>query len=242
MDFQQRRNDDKHGAIAPEDEDLFDFPVMELTAEGLRERGPLCARNSLEVLVDLVDPALPHAPARETGSRISAPALPVAPRDPFTHELGAVAIEPASVEPHGRRRPASRRSWAVVALLLAVNALGLSLAWRTNASLRADVDDLRAQVAARSISAIERVPTPVSQADTPPPVGSIASPERDAITRAERELQVGEFATARRRLYRALAMVDRVSEPERDAIEPRATVLIGDSYRLEANALRGSKQ
>jgi hypothetical protein len=62
--------------------------------------------------------------------------------------------------------------------------------------------------------------------------------ELSALRMAREEIQAGEYADARRRLARLLAVADRIEAEEREEIEAQASFLIASTYRKQAEAAR----
>jgi len=55
---------------------------------------------------------------------------------------------------------------------------------------------------------------------------------------AREEIQAGEYADARRRLSRLLAVADRIEAEAREDIEAQASFLIASTYEKQAEAAR----
>ncbi|MEO0650269.1 MAG: hypothetical protein AAFZ65_06290, partial [Planctomycetota bacterium] len=65
--------------------------------------------------------------------------------------------------------------------------------------------------------------------------------EPETFDRVRRALDAGDFPSARRQLYAALATADRLEEAQRTSLEAEASFLLADTYRLEALAREASQ-
>jgi hypothetical protein len=91
-------------------------------------------------------------------------------------------------------------------------------------ALQAQIDSLQAQLL--------NVATPVK-----PITGSFAEGEHPVFVQAASYIDEGLYPLARQRLYTLLAIVDNFQPNERDAIESKASYMLADSWRLEAEGL-----
>lgn len=158
----------------------------------------------------------------------------------------------------GRRRKRSLAAapalWLVVGAGLALNAGAFLLLWQSNRSFRHGIEGLRDELvvtvremrlganetraalpAALASEPVAHATAQAQQLQSAPPIEPF---EKTTLTLAEQEIRTGEFAAARRRLYRLLAMADRIDAGLRESIEMRASYMLADSYRLQALARR----
>ena len=188
-------------------------------------------------------PELLPAPTVERPARAASPARPApapAPR-PSARESAAparlsaeVAHEPAP-EPEARpRRAFPRLPRGMVAIALSVTLLNGLLGvvlLRGNARMR---DEVRA-VGHESGDADAGVARAESLA--PPSVESSAffdAEAHPAFVEARDEIARGEYAAARQRIYALLAIIDRLEDPRREAVEAEAQFVLAQTLHLEA--------
>lgn len=235
-----------------EDEDLFDFPRMEWTLEGLKDTSFVGATPSsipqpdqtlASVTAPLPRDSTPQATPVQTlkvepqGVKLVTPAPPPATA-PISHP-------PADVPRPRRARPALLIGALVV--LFALNGVGFWYLWHTRVSLGAGLEGMRTELddAARRLERARRETAARGgtevPADEPVELERIRALERSSIVVAENEIEEGEYAAARRRLQGLLARADSIPSSLRAEIEPRATFLIARSYLDEARARRGEK-
>lgn len=157
------------------------------------------------------------------------------------------------------RRPAGARGWrmpspavlVVVGLLLLSNTGGLLFLWHTSHSFQNGVSAMNQQLVS-TVQAL-RAET-LAQNLQPAPANGAASAgsedahrhasvpleafERTSLSLAREEIQEGEYAAARRRLARLLAVADRIEAGQREEIEAQAAFLLAGTYRKQAEAAR----
>jgi hypothetical protein len=257
---------DPSGMPFDEDEDLFDFPIIEMTLEGLQER----ATASSEVRTLPPDPGPPPAlpkqsqmpaqastmgstpPVASNPAPAPAPIPDMRPK-PVTvaAPLAAVAHQEAIDEEPVASDSIARRVRRVgvriaVALLIVVNAGGFWFLWRTHTRFGSGLDELRAEIdtaskrlerARRDVN--DRVPS--ASFDSTGGLEGIDALERTALQIATDEIRTGDYGSARKRLSRLLARAERMSPGLRAEVEPRAAYLIAQSYHEEARARSGVK-
>jgi hypothetical protein len=270
----------------PDDEDLFDFPAVDLAGQAAPAPvTPPAATPSpvpLPTRAPIATPVTPPAPQAS-----SAPSAPVsarpAPLPPPTDDsqrgplpsAPPIARKPAltSVMPDpiaspalettdspvttGRPRrslPGSRTTW-LVAGVLALNVIGFTILWLSNRSYRSGLEGLRddlvvtmhdlrrnASESAYSVQAAPAEPVPSSSTEHAESQASPLAPhEETTLLLARQEIEDGEHVQARKRLYRLLAVADRIDSDLRKEIEARAMYLVGDSYRRQADVRREEK-
>jgi hypothetical protein len=142
--------------------------------------------------------------------------------------------------------------WLVLGVLV-LNAAGFALLWASNRSYRSGLEGLRddlvvtmhdlrraASETAPSVRAADPIPSNATES-THSPTAPLAPHEETTLLLARQEIDDGEHAQARRRLYRLLAVADRIDAGLRKDIEARAMYLVGDSYRRQADARREAR-
>jgi len=206
----------------PEVEDLFDFQEIETQ------------------LVAEVQPTPVEAPPEAPVA--SAPAPEPLPEPAPEPELAAAAqlvedIEEVLVE---RREQPSMLALAGIAALVLTNVLGLLFLWRTTQSVQSGVQAMNEQFVETLRRQALSSPAPAAgsahaAAEAPAPLEAF---EKSALHMAREEIQAGEYAAARRRLSRLLAVADRIEAEERADIEAQAAFLIASTYRKQAEAAR----
>jgi hypothetical protein len=122
----------------------------------------------------------------------------------------------------------------LVAALVAINVFMVVVVSRSNAALA----DKVAGVGAAASQAPSR---PATEPGHEPSAANERPEGYRSLDLARQEIERGDHAFARRRLYSLLAVVDGIQEPARGDIEARAGLAIGDSYRLQASTLGGSR-
>jgi hypothetical protein len=255
----------EHGQNGPanapfdEDEDLFDFPIIEMTLDGLQERTPGSTSHQRNAPVQPAPPpALPKpaaAPVAASPSGPIAPAPVVVEAKPIpvpAAPLPVARVPDAPIDPPPETpTPAPRRSRMrgmriALILLIGLNATGFWFLWRTHSTLRAGVDDLRAEIDTAAMR-LERARRDATERGGPTistggaTLDAVDALERTAIELATDEIRAGEYGAARRRLSRLLVRAERMSPGLRAEIEPRAAYLIAHSYHDEAQARTGAK-
>jgi hypothetical protein len=235
-----------------DDEDLFDFPSVELTVEGLRDASNLDASGSGATLSSVAAPLPRDVP---TPHRAQAPSTVTTPPPPaFKHVAPAeprTASVPISNPPADVPRPSRRPPLLLVGALLVLfvsNAAGFWYVWHTRTSFGAGIEDLRTELDDAS-KRLERARREVAAqagtavlTDEQIELERVSALERSSVAMAENEIFAGEYGAARRRLNKLLAQADRMSASLRAEIEPRATFLLAKSYLDEAHARQGGKR
>jgi hypothetical protein len=240
-----------------DDEDLFDFPRIELTIEGLRDGSfvgstasviPPPAQTLASVAAPLPREAVSPAPV-QAASTVTTPAAPsikhVTPA-PSTTSHTPITSPPADVRGPSRTRPLLLV--AALVALFGLNGAGFFYLWKTRVSLGAGIDEMRNELddASKRLERARRETaahaTTAIMGDEEAEVSRVAALERSSIVMAENEIFGGEYGAARQRLNKLLAEADRMNKSLRAEIEPRATYLIAKSYLDEARARKGEKK
>jgi hypothetical protein len=242
--------------VAGDDEDLFDFPPIELTLDGLRDgsiAGSMPADPAAARILASVPSALPTEPV--VALRGQSPSTLFTP-DPLafknvTPAAGnspgvPITSPPADVPGLNRTRPLALV--AVLFVLFALNGAGFWYLWRTRVSFGAGIEDLRSELddASKRLERARREAAAQAssalQTREEVELARVNALERSSIVMAENEIHGGDYGAARRRLNQLLAQAERMSPGMRAEIEPRATYLIAKSYLDEARARKGGKQ
>ena len=237
------------------EEDLFNFDDLLMDAFGSLEqepgkepRGALPERKSApaprpvvtaparpRVLQDAQEPAAAPAAA-------SAPAAPMA-QAPIVVQAPAVTVPPTTVVVQPAPQSSSLQQLALGAFLL-VNVVFGVLCWRSLATVRSLVVEQGAasapeDVPPQPVEAPDAVAGPASVAAEPelPFEPPLQLDEAGAgLALALEALEQERFDLARQRLFGLLAVIDRYDERVRPDLEARASFLLGDCWRREAEA------
>jgi hypothetical protein len=245
------------------DEDLFDFASV--ASEADRDEADEDLDQVLASLRDsppdeelLLAPQAPVSPRASEAPPPVAPAQPTAPRAPAPAPEAlappAAAVRAAASEPVAEKvaervhavRPAPRSSLVskgVVAIALSVTLLNSLLALVVLRG-RAGSGDVRAVTteAEHGGGAEEHAPRTPAEARLPDPEGMDATRAHPALDEARAQLSRGEYAAARQRLYGLLAIIDRLEDPRRSALEADCQFLVAQSLHLEAlGRMEGSR-
>ncbi len=128
---------------------------------------------------------------------------------------------------------------AVLAGVALVNLMIVGLVWKSMSTIQTSVERIQTHVA----EATDRLPIPdVKRAELPhaPTIPSAlqAEPEGDeTLERARLAMDRGDFEGARRTLNELLCVADRWPAKTREDVEARASFMLGDTYRMQADAL-----
>lgn len=151
----------------------------------------------------------------------------------------------------------ARTTWLVIGGVVVLNVAAFALVWHSNRSFRAGLEGLRddlavtlhdvrrsASDASSSVQAAQS--THSDPSETPEPRHASSTPlapfEETTLLLARQEIAAGEQVQARKRLYRLLAVADRIDADLRKQVEAQASYLIGDSYRHQADAQREAQR
>jgi len=230
------------------DEDLFDFagvaraPDVEAPLEDIEEI--FASFRDAPPAEELL--AVPSAPGAPPVVRAHVPEPPaVAPS--IAREARTQPSPPAdSEEPVREVVPAARSarfSRGVLGIALSVTVLNSVLAvvmmrGRPEDELQRPDRSLEVEHEPLALAA----PPHPKTADLPDPeeVGPVHS--HPALDEARAEISRGEYASARQRVYGLLAIIDRLPDPRRGALEADCQFLIAQSLHLEALARMGGPQ
>ena len=221
-----------------EDEDLFDFD--EYVAARAAEGSDIDLDELLSALEDLPEelPAAAAAAENEAelagaGAQVASVAGQAAPAARLAGQTVVVA----------GRSPLGRFGIAAIFALTALNAAVVLYSWSANKDLARSM----AAIGERVIETTQEIRNETSlQLET---LESIAGPVAHAdpenyrtFERVEDDLERGDFAEARRKLYGLLSIADRLAPEVREDAEARALFLLADAMRDEAFARLGEAQ
>ncbi len=230
------------------DEDLFDFAgvVREPEADGNEEDLDQIfasfrdAPPSEELLnVPSAPAAVPPAPVPAAASAPATPARPAAPAPTAPRAPAA----PSAPEPTHELAPVARGtrlSKGVVAIALAVTALNSVLALvvlraRPSGDAGVVASEPESDSAHGALAAAPHTPAMA----LPEPETIDASLSHPTLDEARAQISRGEYAAARQKVYALLAIIDRLEDPRRGALEADCQFLIAQSLHLEALARMG---
>lgn len=240
------------------DEDLFDFAGIS------RDPGASEPEEDLEgIFASLRDDppaedllAVPAAPATAPlrPAPASAPAAHRADEPRTQAPLSPARLAAKLAKDSSELRPAApelvpaARSWrfskGAVAIALAVTVLNSGLAV---VMLRGRKDDGGARLEGRMEPEHREhdalaAPPRAAQASLPDPEAVDAVHDHPALDEARAQISRGEYAAARQRVYALLAIIDRLEEPRRGALEGDCQFLVAQSLHLEALARMGGTE
>jgi hypothetical protein len=207
----------------------------------------------LDLDLDEDEVAVQPAPARTAKPRKAGAAAARAQGrdDEEDDDLDEAAARPRVRRTRRRRRERGATTHAVtfltkgaVVVLIAMTLLNVSIAFVTFSSatgMRSDLEAASRQMADAALEIRDKVgeQTDAVRHQFLP----IAPPTLDAhptFDRAVADIEVGDHAEARRRIYALLAVVDRQPVDLREDLEARAEFLLARSYHAEAAAIAGS--
>jgi hypothetical protein len=172
-----------------------------------------------------------RVPASEVVTASAAAVEPVLP------EAQALP-EPAPALPAGKSRtrsPGFTRSLVGIAIAVTVINSGVAVTLLRGRAETAHAD---------GGEAMKSEPTPASapvrpESTLPDPSTLAGATSHPALDAARAEIARGEYAVARQRVYGLLAIIDRLEEPRRSALEADCQYLVAQTLHLEALARMG---
>jgi hypothetical protein len=246
------------------DEDLFSFPVVEMTLEGVKEVKPTTATPMEAAKPAAAEPArAPDAAAPERAAAATDPATvaaeeAVAKASALVEHIERVAPELLEVEraPAKRAEPAraGRPLLALVGAAVAANVLVAALFWNATTTMGAGVERMREELARNAERIAEqnkhlalqgerlaeldarRAAAPEALAERAP---TLEEPDAAALRLAKEELALGRHGEARARLSRLLARIDSLDAARRPEVEAEALYLVAESWQAQADAKGG---
>lgn len=226
-----------------EDEDLFEFDSEAIGAsagipDALQAELEAAIEESGDSFDEIVDPLPPELSGYEFDQPEPSAGAPVTA--PAKTRGGATTRETAApVTGDAPARPtmlASPRTQLVLAAMVALNLLLVGLSWRSQDSTRELIQSLGVD---RSPGATS--PEVVDQPRAEKRGFTHIEPRAEGyetLEEAARAMERGEFQLAREMLFGLLAVIDRVEDSARYDVEARASFMVGDTFRLEADAMR----
>lgn len=172
------------------------------------------------------------------------PPPPVAPAATWTHVPATPPADQPPERPVAVAPAPARLSRGVVAIAAAVTVLNSALAIVV-LGRRDAVGPFQAVTAGleqESGTTDSRRPTPVHETELPDPDGLGVIHSHPVLDEARAQISRGEYASARQRVYGLLAIIDRLEDPRRSALEADCQYLIAQSLHLEALARMGASQ
>ncbi|MBK7642510.1 MAG: hypothetical protein IPJ19_05590 [Planctomycetes bacterium] len=246
-----------------EDEDLFDFPIVEMKFESDASKRPAVTGVPAAVAAAAATPA-PAAPAPATPAATAPAVAPVTASAPskkaaaptahkdvaqaaqLVDDIEEVLGSESKPRKHARREGGRPTPTLVgIALVVLTNILGVLFLWRSSESFHEGVQAMSQQIAEsmRRQALMQPPPEPEpahTNQDGKSPALHAPVPleafEKVALQLAREEIQAGEYAAARRRLARLLAVADRIEAESREDIEAEASFLLANTYRQQAEA------
>jgi len=240
------------------DEDLFSFPVVEMTLEGVKEVKPVAAEPAKPAEAGASRAA--EAPAERASVATPASSATVAAEEAvakasaLVEHIERVAPELLEVERAPAPRPAPARSskpmLAMVGAAVAANLLVAALFWNATTTMGAGVEEMRAELARNAERIAEQNQHLVEQgrrlaeldvrgASAPEALeqrpAALEEPEAAALRLAKEELALGRHGEARARLARLLARIDSLDAARRPAVEAEALYLVASSWQAQAD-------
>jgi hypothetical protein len=227
--------------VSPEDEDLFDFPVVEMQLES--EPEPKAAIPSAAAAQASASGAAASAELMSSAAdeQLVPAAKSSSPKAPVTAGESTPA-QPATFTPAVAAPPRLfKGAWIAIAVLAAINIAGLLFVWNASRAVKESVDRLEAMAATQ---AAELEPTTTVVTETQPAPVRLTPPESfdvAALRLAREELRTGNPAAARKRLSQLMAVIDRVDPQSRPGVEAEALYLSAQALETALNQRQANK-
>lgn len=253
---------------ASEDEDLFDFPVIEMKLEGEAEpRSPMpaakpaAAEGGAGAVLGAQAPGAQAASATPAPSAAAATAAATAAAAPATTTATtssasktspgvtpAAAGTAAQSESPARTTPTLRPLLIGLAVFALINLVCMAFLWNASQSLQQGLEQLRHSAAripqAAPAQQTAQADAPVSTTPAPAPAPVLAPMESfdaTALRLAREEIRTGNSGAARRRLAQLLAVIDRIDPQQRAGVETDALYLSAQALEAELKQRQGGK-
>lgn len=254
---------------ASEDEDLFDFPVIEMKLEGEAEpRSPMpaakpaAAEGGAGAVLGAHAPGA-HAPGAQAASATAAPSAAAAtaaaaaatttattPSASKTSPVVTPAAAGTAAQPESPARTTQtlRPLLIGLAVFALINLVCMAFLWNASQSLQQGLEQLRhsaaqiPQTAPAQQTAQADAPVSTTPAPAPAPVlAPMESFDATALRLAREEIRTGNSGAARRRLAQLLAVIDRVDPQQRAGVEADALYLSAQALEAELKQRQGGK-
>jgi hypothetical protein len=241
------------------DEDLFDFAgvAREVDASEPQEdidelldsfRAAPPAEDLLAVPAALAAAPAPHptfAPLAPAAAQARAAEPTAAPTAAAATNAAAPRRGESLNEPARAARPSLSKSLLAIALSVTLLNAVLAVVVVRGRSSTAGVhlpDPVHRAESEREERRTLAAPPHVAKAPLPDPEAVDPAHAHPALDEARSEISRGEYASARQRVYGLLAIIDRLEDPRRGALEADCQFLIAQSLHLEALARMGGAQ
>lgn len=238
------------------DEDLFDFAgvAREVDASEPQEdvdelldsfRAVPPAEDLLAVPTALAAAPAPLPAPAPAYAPAAAPSRAAEPSAGPPAAAARTAAAPRVHEPARAARPSLSKS--ILAIALSVTLLNAVLAvvvvrGRSSTGGVHLPESVRRAESEREERGTLAAPPHVAKAPLPDPEAVDPAHAHPALDEARSEISRGEYASARQRVYGLLAIIDRLEDPRRGALEADCQFLIAQSLHLEALARMGGAQ
>lgn len=229
-------------AIAPPEEDEEDLEAIfaAFQEEEERERAAREAKRAEEQQSEELARA-ETVQAAETASAAppavdEAAPLPATATAPLPSSAPAAPTAPVLVAPSGSLAGISKGLGVVLVALLLMNAMIAFVALRDSSTTRRDLIDVQRSLA-DSVRGLRDAPIVSEPEDSEPEVDPIVPPNVEnhpVFEQSIRDIEEGQYAKARQRLYAFLAVVDRLEDTQRSKAESKAQYLLARATHLEA--------
>lgn len=252
---------------ASEDEDLFDFPVIEMKLEGEAEpRSPMPAAKPAAAEGGAGAVLGAHAPGAQAASATAAPSAAAATAaagtatttattssasktSPVVTPAAAAAGTAAQPESPARTTQSLRPLLIGLAVFALINLVCMAFLWNASQSLQQGLEQLRhsaAQIPQPAPAAHQTAQADAPVSTTPPPapapvLAPMESFDATALRLAREEIRTGNSGAARRRLAQLLAVIDRVDPQQRAGVEADALYLSAQALEAELKQRQGGK-
>ncbi len=225
-------------------DDLFDFDELVENAgeivEELTSEQVVALDESPEVVRELLVEEMPSS----TPGAQPVPAQEAAPTPPpaEAYAPGQPGLPVATA-----RRPRLAFGVAALVVTMIANLALVGLTWKSLDTTRALVERAPAPSSdATPRETVSEAPADVAPTDAgsllvknTPPAEDPPAAAYAVLFEAETSIDAGDFRRGRRTLFGLLAVIDRVTAPERADVEAKAGFLVAESYRLEAREHAG---
>lgn len=224
-------------------DDLFNFDELIDTPGATPAAGPPYEQMNTAELDSVLGPA--SAPADRAAT--VKPPLPVRnPERPSSPKLTPPEFPPDRESPlESPDAPPAIQRLSLPRLVAVVISIAFLLyfplafiTWRSVDTMRSSVREMGDRLAVTADEVLRsRAPNGDSvESPTIPSALGTKSEGEESLEKAELALTRGDFEGARQRLYALLAVVDRLPEKSRADIEARASYMLGETFRLQADA------
>lgn len=241
-----------------DDEDLFDFASLESATAAL-EADELGVEEFLAAVerLDEPDAALPSEseefPADSLSDVMESAERAASAPETAPAESLAPAPKPAAATPEGAAPgtvvvaagPArlSPVLLAVAAAVLLLNGAISLVAWNSSQVAARELATARDLLGTAAEELVDGIDNEIDRIDrSRAPIVAPSALAMDGLGHVNEAIARGDFALARLQVYSKLATIDRIEASQRSDFEARASFLLGDIDRLEAEQMRAGGQ